>query len=242
MQEMGELRARGPRFRSPCVVTLLVFACAAVGCTADRGKPAGEEPSGKVDGKLRKEIKRLVELEVARRLPDELAKVEARLLARLANRKKVPVPPPEEPPSSRRASPAARVEVPAAGIAPRPAENEQIARGPDEQGFKINRVVLAKTLVGRRPEGEGTSFTVADGRVYCYVDANNAKGPDRIISVVFKRGARVFSRAKLRVGKGRSWRTWAYLTLRSGLVGGWSCSVYNDQQKLLGAVEFQVAP
>jgi len=92
----------------------------------------------------------------------------------------------------------------------------------------------------RKAVDVGTEFTVTDGRAYCYVDAANAKGPERMLNVAWIRNGKRFHSVRLRVGKGSVWRTWAFLRLRKTSVGSWHCAVHNEEGQLIGRTAFTV--
>lgn len=111
---------------------------------------------------------------------------------------------------------------------------------PDEQGLVIARVVTAARVVKRKPQGVRHTFAVGDGRVYCFVDARNPNGPERMLQVVWQHEGKLFHRLRLRVGVGHVWRTWAYVRLRRYHVGRWRCTVRNESGAVLGSADFQV--
>lgn len=228
----------------------------AVACGSDREKARQEARD-----ELQADFDKRVQQEVDRRLAKELPKLEERVRAQLSGKA---VPPGQggtganEPrPAGRAADPAGepvRDPVSAKGAdagAPRPGATGPSALPPDAmeakapevdpQGLVVSRVLLAKKLVERKPEGEGTAFTLADERIYCYIDAKNPKGPERKLTVVWHHDGKVFHRLSLRVGVGYVWRTWAFLTIRPGHVGNWRCGVFNEEGQLLKGADFSIA-
>lgn len=228
------------------------------GCSADR-EVVRKEVRAELDSRLEQKIRD----EVDRRLKAELPLLEERLVAKCSGGK-LPAGPkgpsrvePGEAGEPRAAAPtgdaardrpapsaadagAARAVVSGPPAVP-PDAMEARAPDVDPQGLVVNRVLLAKNLVERKPEGEGTAFTLADPRIYCYIDAKNPKGPERKLTVVWHHNGKVFHRLGLRVGVGHVWRTWAFLTVRPGHEGNWRCGVLNEEGQLIRGVEFTIA-
>ncbi len=217
-----------------------------LGCGPNREALAKE-----VQAQVRADMDQKIRAEVSRRLQLELPRLEARLRARLTGK---PLAPPRRPaarptdpgsamnapdPAEPR-EPAARATNDAPPAVP-PDAMEPKAPAVDPQGLVIKQVLLGKRVKDRKLEGQGTAFHVADERVYCYVDAKNAKGPQRMLQVVWHHNGKVFHKVRLRVGVGHVWRTWAYLRLRKSHVGNWRCGVLNEQGQLLAGAPFTVA-
>lgn len=213
------------------------------GCGPDRDKLAKD-----VQEQVRADMDRTIRQEVERRLKAELPRLEARLRARLTGTKIAPprrVATPSTDPKAVRPAPEPTTPADARKVADQPPAvpaDAMEAKAPsvDPQGLVIKRVSLAKKVVERKAQGEGTAFTVADERVYCYIDAQNVKGPERFLSVVWHHNGKVFHKVRLRVGVGHVWRTWAYVRLRKSHVGNWRCGVFNEQGQLLAGAPFAV--
>lgn len=228
---------------------VVLGALGGAGCGPDREKLTKE-----VQDKVRADLDRQIKDEVERRLRSELPRLERRLRAQLTG-KKLP-PEPAEPGSGPRLAPEPREPGMAPASAPSPDAGVAAPSGPpavppdameakapaeDPQGLVVKRVLLAKKLVERQPEGEGSAFSLADERVYCYVDAKNPKGPERQLTLVWHHNGKVFHKIKLRVGVGHVWRTWGFLRLKPHTVGNWRCGVFNEKDELIAGVPFTVA-
>lgn len=240
--------------RWAAISTVLAAATlAGLACGADQEKARREARE-----ECRAEFEKRVQAEVARRVGAELPKMERRLRAELAGGKRaVNAANPGDP---RPSLPTDRADVPPRDVAADPGGDAGVralpvtgppalppdtkeAKAPDvdPQGLVVKRVLLARNLVERKPEGEGTAFTLADKRIYCYIDAQNPKGPERKLTVVWHHGGKVFHRLALRVGVGHVWRTWAFLSVRPGHDGNWRCGVFNEEGQLIRGVDFTIA-
>jgi hypothetical protein len=205
-----------------------------------------------VQEKMRAEMQAKIRAEVEARLRAELPRLEARLRAQLAG-KKLPTPLKPDPGSATKSDPAqadpaqadpAQADPAQADPAkPDPATPDPSTTAepkPDTKGLGLKRLVIAKRVQDRKAVDVGTEFTLADERVYCYVDAANPNGPERMLSVAWIHNGKRSHVVRLRVGKGSVWRTWAFLRLRKTSVGSWQCAVSNEEGQLIGRTPFTV--
>lgn len=231
-------------------VSLGMVAMVGMACGNDREKLRKEARE-----ELQADFDKRVKEEVDRRLLAELPRQEARIRSELTGKKlpseaKEPgtgTPRPAEMPPAREpgrdagvmqgGEPAQVTGPPAVPLGTVEAKAPEV----DPQGLVVSRVLLAKALVERKPEGEGTAFSLADERVYCYIDAKNPKGPERKLTVVWHHNGKVFHRLGLRVGVGHVWRTWAYLSIKPGHAGNWRCGVFNEEGQLIQGVGFTIS-
>ncbi|MFH2007907.1 MAG: DUF2914 domain-containing protein [bacterium] len=229
-----------------CVVVLTGIALGIGGCGPDRDKLAKD-----LQEKMRAEMQAKIRAEVEARLRAELPRLEARLRAQLAGKKLPATLKPDPGVSAKTATTDAAVNPAAAKLEPakpEPARPEPakldpanaVEPRPDPKGLTVKRLVIAKRVQDRKAMDVGTEFTVADGRVYCYVDAANAKGPERMLTVAWIRNGKRSHAVRLRVGKGSVWRTWSFLRLRKTSVGGWQCALHNEDGQLIGRAAFTV--
>ncbi len=194
--------------------------------------------------RMRQDLDQRVKVEVDRRLRAELPRMEARLRAQLAG--KTPAAAPGARPRPVVADPAVEPnlgpKVDPADPKPTVPADPTVTAGvtPDARGLKLKRHLIVKQIKERKPVGAANSFVVADGQVYCYLDAVNPKGPERHLQVAFVRNGKPFSKVKLRVGVGHVWRTWARLRLRPQSVGKWHCTVSNEEGQLISRAEFTI--
>lgn len=217
-----------------------LFAGAILLCVGGTGAcgPDPDQLSKDVEQRVRRDLDQRVRAEVDRRLRAELPRLEARLKAQLSDKAPPPIKPRPRPPADPAVNPTLDPARPQPAMT---ADPEAAAEPkPDPKGLKVKRQVIVKSIQDRKPTGEGTSFTVADGQVYCYLDTANPKGPERFLSVAWIRNGKPFHTVRLRVGVGYVWRTWARLRLRPQSVGKWQCAVSNEEGQLLGRAEFTV--
>ncbi len=216
-------------------LALVLLSSSLVGCGPDPDKIKKD-----VELRLRKDLDQRVRAEVDRRLRAELPRLEARLRAQLSG--KTPGPSVAPRPRPAVTDPALNPKLdPAktdAGVAADPAA--AVEPKADPKGLLLKRHLIVKQVKDRKAMGAGTSFTVADGQLYCFLDAVNKKGPERLLSVAWIHNGKPFHTVKLRVGVGAFWRTWARLRLRSRSVGKWQCAVSNEEGQLLSRAEFTV--
>lgn len=243
-------RRTRPKAHSGCraqglLVMVVALGPLAVGCKTDE-----EAVARKVEARLEKKMRREVAHEVRRQLLASRGPGARAVPSETAGPPGLPTASPE--PRRAAASPAAGMQD--EGGAARPSSASGAAAAPpapspngpppkvttDEQGLTVAKVVAARRVVERKPDGVGSSFSVGDGRVYCFVDARNPKGPERKLQVVWQHQGRVFHKVRLRVGVGHIWRTWAYVRLRPAHVGAWRCTVRNEQGAALGSADFLV--
>lgn len=211
--------------------SFLILGVGFVGC-ADPDKISKD-----VEQRVRRDLDQRVRTEVDRQLRAALPRMEAKLRAQLTGKTLVPAarvrprPTPTDPAVDPKLGPGPSTTADA-GVA--------VAPQPDPKGLKLKRHLIVKQVKDRKAMGEGTSFAVADGQVYCFLDAVNPKGPERHLSVAWIHDGKPFHTVKLRVGVGHVWRTWARLRLRKQSVGKWQCAVSNEEGQLISRAEFTV--
>lgn len=201
--------------------------------------PDPDKLSKDVEQRVRRDLDQRVRAEVDRRLRSELPRLEARLKAQLSGQTSPPTAAPRpRPPADPAVNPTLDPARPQPAMAADPATTAEPK--PDPKGLVLKRQIMVKAIEDRKPTGEGTSFAVADGQAFCYLDTQNPKGPQRFLSVAWIHNGKPFHTVRLRVGVGHVWRTWARLRLRPQSVGKWQCAVSNEEGQLLGRVEFTV--
>ncbi len=110
----------------------------------------------------------------------------------------------------------------------------------DNQGLIVPLHVIATTVVQRRPEGVAEAFSVKDGTLYCFVEATNLAGPERVLTVRWVHNSGITQTYELSIGRSAIWRTWAKLNLTSAMAGQWRCDVFNESGQLLSSAAFIV--
>ncbi|MDY0004474.1 MAG: DUF2914 domain-containing protein [Polyangia bacterium] len=241
--------------RVPGLWSLGLLALVFVSCSADREKirkELREEQQADFEKRVKEEVERRVAAELRRieerQSPKDKGKEDGKeprdasagAAGSRAPDRQTPGEAPRDQGARAGAEPAGGQAPPSGSLALPPDAMEAKAPEVDPQGLVLNRVLLAKNLVERKPEGEGTAFTLSDQRIYCYIDAKNPKGPERKLTVVWHHDGKVFHKLALRVGVGYVWRTWAYLSVRPGHEGNWRCGVFNEEEQLIRSADFTI--
>jgi hypothetical protein len=110
-------------------------------------------------------------------------------------------------------------------------------RGARENTFQLTELVLARRVAERKPLETGQTFTADGQRIYAFLNLFN-KGETRQLKVVWNRGEKIFHQITLRVGRGPSWRTWAFIDARPALKGSWRVTVLDEDGKELSKSTF----
>ncbi len=106
-----------------------------------------------------------------------------------------------------------------------------------EDRAMIRRSAIALAVENREPKGVSESVSVSQGRVYCWVHVVNGRGEK--ITVRWIREGQQLHEIHLSVGSD-SWRTWAYLTLRPGMIGPAQVDILNEADELLETLSFEI--
>ena len=109
------------------------------------------------------------------------------------------------------------------------------------QSFLVSRFEIARTIKRRRPLGTGSRFSLADERLWGYIEVSNSEGP-KFVWMEWYRGKNLRSRLKVRVGISKRWRTWSWQRLSKRDQGQWSVKVLSDAGRLLAQTHFSVGP
>lgn len=213
-----------------------LFAAAGVGCPAQSG-PDREA----LKQELRRELKEELRRELRAELAQELAHMTGQRLPEGEVRSPQPAgrvaadPADSDPPGAR----AAR-ELQGGDAAPTGTpEAPPAAGGVDpETGVKVTRAVMARAVEDRTAIDVGTDFPADGSRVYAYVEVDNRQGPEVHLHFVWRLGERVYSRARLRVGRSPSWRTWSYHRIGQRQAGDWTVEIRTEQGTLLHTLAF----
>ncbi|MFT5430358.1 MAG: hypothetical protein ACI9OJ_001032 [Myxococcota bacterium] len=100
---------------------------------------------------------------------------------------------------------------------------------------------LAKDVVKRAPIDASDRFVADGSSVWAWVKVKNP-GAQTHIWMNWRKGDKIYSRVRLRVGKSSGWRTWSRHRMRTeASVGEWVVEVRTDDGELLDTMAFVVA-
>lgn len=152
------------------------------------------------------------------------------------------VTPPPSPTSSLAAAPASPIptEVKKASDTMANDAKTSDAKAAVEAKILVKRLVLAQGVEDREPVDAKTSFAKDGGKIYAFVEVENADRVASEIEVEFvpPQGA-PRGNVLLKVGEAPRWRTWAY-TRTARDVGEWTAVVKNRRGEVLARAPFEV--
>ena len=140
--------------------------------------------------------------------------------------------------------------VPATAPLPTPA-TAQTAVPPSPRGegpvaserataLRVDRLVVARGVVNREPQGADTLFARDEKRVFAFVEIDNPEHAPGDVEVQFVAPDGVAQPAvDVAVGPSPRWRTWAF-TRHARTPGTWKAIVRDQRGHLLASTEFQV--
>jgi hypothetical protein len=108
-----------------------------------------------------------------------------------------------------------------------------------ENTFHLTELVLARQVVDRKPLGAGQTVAADGRRVYAFINAFNKARP-RQLKIVWRRGEKTYHQSSVVVGRGPSWRTWAFIDARPSLKGSWSVRVLDEGGAELSKADFTI--
>ena len=111
----------------------------------------------------------------------------------------------------------------------------------DSQGLSITQHVIAAKIQNRLPAGISDHFDTSTEKVVCFVEANNAKGPERTLTAAWIYEGQEVHRFELQVGKSKTWRTWARAKIRPKKLGAWRCDILDEEGKVLSSAPYTVS-
>jgi hypothetical protein len=121
---------------------------------------------------------------------------------------------------------------------------EQIQAGTVREGTpaRVDRPVIRRSAIAlrvenREPTGVCQQVSVTQGRVYCWMHVNNGKG-EKVTVRWIRKGQRTTD-THLQVGS-NSWRTWAYASLTSGMIGPARVEILDEKGRLLKTLSFEI--
>jgi hypothetical protein len=101
----------------------------------------------------------------------------------------------------------------------------------------IRRAAIALGVGNREPLGIIQRVSVHQHRVYCWMHIINGQGEE--ITVRWIRKGKKAIETRLPVGS-NSWRTWAYASLRPGMIGPAQVEILGENGELLKTLSFEV--
>ena len=129
----------------------------------------------------------------------------------------------------------------------------------------VKRLVFARGLVNRIPQGALSSELMGKEAKLCLVDDRDARCPDiagpvaadgrrlygyleladnpakQKLKVIWQRNGKTYANYSLAVRKSKHWRTWSYITLKAGMRGIWKVSVVDQAGQTLAERKVVVA-
>lgn len=101
----------------------------------------------------------------------------------------------------------------------------------------VARAVICTDVVEREPVGEGRSFVVSAGRLFCFTELHGLEGTTVTHAWIHDGVTR--ARVELPVRSNR-WRTWSTKTLLEGWTGEWQVKVLDSEGIVLHSLDFVV--
>jgi hypothetical protein len=123
-----------------------------------------------------------------------------------------------------------------------PGKEKRARATSDETSFKENATMIRRSAItpaveDREPKGVCEQVSVRDGRVYCWVHVINGKGREIIMRWIAN--ADELWETRLSIGS-NNWRTWAYITLRPGMIGPAQVDILDEEGQLLHTESFRI--
>lgn len=101
----------------------------------------------------------------------------------------------------------------------------------------VRRSAIALAVENREPKEICERVSVRQGRVYCWVHVINGEGTK--ITVRWVMNGKKLWETYLSVGS-NNWRTWAYMSLRPGMMGPARAEILNQDGELLKRESFEI--
>lgn len=104
----------------------------------------------------------------------------------------------------------------------------------------IQRLVVARGVIDREPQGVDTVFAPDEKRLFAFVEVDNPERAPGDLKVTFiKPDGTSQPPVDLEVGASPRWRTWAF-TRQAHATGTWKAVVRNESGRVLASTEFDV--
>jgi hypothetical protein len=107
-----------------------------------------------------------------------------------------------------------------------------------QEGLRVERAAVARSVENREPVGEAASFPADVGSLSCFSKIVGA-GEETEIYHVWRHGPTERAKVKLTV-RGSSWRTWSTKRILPGWTGAWTVEIQDAQGNVLESVPFTV--
>jgi hypothetical protein len=102
---------------------------------------------------------------------------------------------------------------------------------------EIRRSAIALGVKDREPVGISQRVSVRQGRVYCWMYL--VRGQGGTVTVRWTGKGQRIAEVHLPVGS-NSWRTWAYLSLESGMIGPAQVDILDEHGEILETLSFEI--
>jgi hypothetical protein len=111
---------------------------------------------------------------------------------------------------------------------------------PRAHSLRVDRLVVARGVESREPQGADTIFAAGEKRVFAFVEVSNPERAEGEVHVQFvSPNGEADPPIALSVGESPHWRTWAF-TRRAHTPGTWRAVVRDDHERVLASTEFDV--
>ncbi|MBI4596717.1 MAG: DUF2914 domain-containing protein [Candidatus Tectomicrobia bacterium] len=108
-----------------------------------------------------------------------------------------------------------------------------------KEGLSITNLVFAKSIDNLLPSGEGTAFHFSIGRVYCWMDVENASPPTTLKHIYSFKDQKILE-VELQI-KYPHMRLWSYKTISENIfVGKWRVDITDNEGKILTTGYFDI--
>lgn len=107
----------------------------------------------------------------------------------------------------------------------------------EESPTTIQRSAITVAVENLEPKGISEHVSVRQGRVYCWVHVTNGEGKKITVRWIAK--GKELWQTELPIGS-NDWRTWAYITLRPGMIGPAQADILNEDGELLQTEAFEI--
>jgi hypothetical protein len=106
--------------------------------------------------------------------------------------------------------------------------------------LRVDRLVVARGIVDREPQGADTMFGSSEKRVFAFLEVTNPEHAPGEVTVQFIAPDGVARPAvDVSVGPSARWRTWAF-TRQARTIGTWKAIVRDERGHVLASTEFDV--
>jgi hypothetical protein len=117
-------------------------------------------------------------------------------------------------------------------------EDESSIASESTTPISVQRSAIALAVENREPKGLRDRISLSYGRVYCWIHVVNGNG-----STITMRWTTKGKKCDVSLPLGSdSWRTWAYITLRPGMVGPGRVEILDEDGQSLRTEYFEIEP